>query len=242
MAVAIDSTLVGVGNGNGVNSYALSGFSTGGTNRLVLVMSDESQAASTITSVTATGLTFTKILSQATTGGGQDEIWGAWAAAQQTNVVITINFTGSNFPQCAGQTLCLSGTDLTGTVAAAIGATGSNTANGTGPSQAVTTTRANSLVVALMGQQSNRTLTAGASQTLQGTQVSAGGVSGSSAVYQNAVTASASTSVTMSGTWSGGAINYSILALEVLAPLNPSSKFPPPNALRPHAFSPGLAR
>lgn len=221
MAIVLDSTLVGTGGVNGANSNPLSNFSTGGTNRVVLVESDESQDASTVASVTATGLTFTK-LGSVNKGASQGnvEIWGAWAAAQQTNVAITINYTGSNFPQGAGRTECWSGTAdgsvLIANVVNSVAATGAF-GIGANPTVNITTTKANSQVVAAVGVDGSGGITAGSNQTLEGSNASLGGVSEVGALYQNANTAASGTVVTMNATLAVGA-SSGIVALEIFAP------------------------
>lgn len=223
--VLTDFTLVGAGNVNGANSIVLSAFSTLSVNRLVLVYSDESQDTATVSSVTATGLTFSKVASvNKGTSQGNVEVWGAWAAAKQTGVVVTVNYAGGVFPQAAARTVCYYNTDQTGTVAAAIGATGSNGANVISSiTQSITTTRANSLVVAAIGADSATGITAGSNQFNDGSTASAGSFSEISTQRQSAITASASTSVTMNATF-GATIAAGIIALEILAP----ASAPPP--------------
>lgn len=224
MAVTLDSTLVGTGSINGANSIVLSAFSTGGTNRLVLVLTDESSDPATVSSVTATGLTFVKVKSvNKGTSQGNVEMWGAWAAAQQTSVVITVNLTGTNFPQGSATTYCFSGTDTTGTVVATIGATSTFASlSSSAPTANITTTRNNSLCIAAVGCDINTTTTAGSGQTIDTNVISAGGFSEINSMRQSATTATSGTVVTMNAT-SVAVHPYGLLAVEILSPAGVSA-------------------
>lgn len=218
MALALDTTLVGSVSNNGSNSPVLSNFSTGGTNRLVLVLAAQSNDTAQISTITATGLTFSRVdrINNAV-GQGWTEVWGAWAASQQTNVAITANYAGGN-PQSGALTMCWSGTDLTGTVAAATGAVAHAGSGGSNnPSTSLTTTRANSRVIAAVGDIGNTTFTAGTNQTNN----NSAGTAGFGKVFdllQNADTAISGTSVTMNGTLGASQPN-GIVAVEIKAPV-----------------------
>lgn len=239
MAIAQDTTLVGSGNGNGVVTLILSNTSTGGADRLVLVLCCQSNDAGFVSSVTAAGLTFSLVSRiNNVAGQGWTEVWGAWAASQQTNTAITIQYPAGSFPQCAARTQCWSGTDATGTVAAAVGATNTaGSAGSTTPSVALTTTRANSRVVAAVGDIGNTTLTAGTNQTNDGNATSAGGFAKVFDLYQNADTAATSTSVTMNGTLGASQPN-GIVAVEVKAPVatTPTTTRPVNQPLKQHVL------
>lgn len=218
MALANDTTLVGTGSVNGANTITLSNFSTGGTNRLVLVYFDSSNDTGQVSSVTATGLTFTLVSKKNKAAGqGYCEIWGAWSASTQTNLVITVNTAG--FPQAAARTETWSGTDLTGTVAAAIGANIGQfgSAGSTAPTATITTTRDNSRVIGMVGTDSTQTITAGSNQTKTGSNASAGGFSTVASLIQNADTATSGSSVTINATM-GGSVPVGLISIEILAP------------------------
>lgn len=222
MAITADTTKVGAGSGNGVNSLALSSFSTGGTNRVVLVFSDESQDASTISGVTASGLTFSKVNSvNKGTSQGNVECWAAWAASQQTSVVITVTYTGSNFPQCNARTECWSGTGSgASSISGAIGNSGTGAGDTNAFSASLTTTRGGSQVVGAVGQDSNLTPTAGSNQTGIGTTDTSTTSSSISDFKQNSATANSGTNVTMNGTFVSATF-WGVVVVEVLAPSTP---------------------
>jgi len=218
MAVARDTTLVGTGTVNGGTSVALSNFSTGGANRLVLVTIDNSNGASNfvVSSVTATGLTFTLVSSiEKWPGFGHTDVWEAWASSTQTNVAVTVNFTGA--VQGAARTYCFSGTISTGVASAAIGAIATNNwfSNGNPTTVDVTTTAANSLVIASVGITGDTTLTAGTGQTNDGTTTLAGQEATNANLRQNSITATSGTVVTMNGTL-GTSKGWGIIGMEIL--------------------------
>ena len=227
MAVALDTTLVGAASVNGFATFVLSNFSTGGANRLVLVTIDNSNGASNfvVSSVTATGLTFslqTPSLEK-WPGFGHTEVWGAWASSTQTNKAVTVNFTGA--VQASARTYCFSGTVATGTPGAAIGAKATaNWFNNVNPTTVnVITTAANSLVIASVGITGDTTVTAGTGQTNDGTTSLAGQQSTVANLRQNAITAASGSIVTMSGTL-GASFGWGIIGIEILEGTAP----PPP--------------
>jgi hypothetical protein len=83
-------------------------ISTTGTNRIILVFvaTETITTARTVSSVSASGLTFAKrsgLGYTSNTGGylGNMECWWAYAAAQQTNLVITVTISGACDSGCA---------------------------------------------------------------------------------------------------------------------------------------------
>lgn len=224
MAVAHDQSATV--NFNGANSANVT-LSTAGTNRYIDIFSDVSNDTATISSITATGLTFVKIheISKGTNNGWISR-WRAFASTQLSSLVITVNYTGG-FPQGSVVASSYSGTDLTGTNGSgAVGATNSTTGlNNLTPSLAITTTRANSLVTGGFGQDSASAWTAGASQTINAQTASAGGFSTAAIERQNSVTGSSGSSVSMSAsTTSNNAFGLSVV--ELLAPSVGSIVFP----------------
>lgn len=213
MAVAFDTSVVG--GGNGVNSLALPAITTGGTNRMLVLVTHYSNATPTgITMSGGTGLSWTQLQARISPNGnsanGFFECYYALATATQTAQVITITYTGGGFPQVSAVLAAFSGTNLTGSNGAnAIGIKSTTTGTTANPSANLTTGTNNSLVLAGWGESSNAAFTAGSGQTNTTTATSTPGTTSSTVLErQNAVTATAGTVVTMNETlaavvWAG---------------------------------------
>lgn len=184
------------GQGNGTNAILLT-ITTTQPNEGIIVYSHVSNS-SAITSVTCVGVTFVKDGPTLLLVSGQMERWRALAASPLTGAIIQVNTTG--FPQQSAVAIAIKDVDTTGTNGSGfMGATLDSVGSGTSSlASAVTTTRANSLVIGGAGQTFDGTYTAGASQTQQATSSIVGGFSHIGGFTQNANTASSGTAVTMS--------------------------------------------
>jgi hypothetical protein len=211
MAVAYDTSVVG--GGAGVNSIALPAISTAGANEKLLCFSHESQNADNISSITGgSGITWTFVAKEQPnhdTNTGWVEIWEAYATAQLSSVVFTVNYTASNFPHASAIIAAFSGAKnaVVGTSNTAIGNSGS-------PSVNLTTTATNSLVVGCWGSASANTGTAGSNQTI--VEENGGSFSIVDFSRQNAVTSSSGSSVTINGTMTS--TEWAAVCCEVLDP------------------------
>lgn len=222
MAVALDTSAIATGGANGANSATSTSFTTSAVNEVIYVLSDTSNDSATVSSISNTsGLTWVKIDSiNKGASQGWVEVWRAFAASIISTQTVTVNYAGG-FPQANIIVVPASGVDTTGTSGSgSVGATNKASANSTLPTTSVTTTRPGSLVIAAVGQDSNNSLTAGASQTKQTAKTTASALfSIINLLTQNANTSSSGTSVTMNGTFAGSA-PWGIIAVEVLAPVS----------------------
>lgn len=218
MAIAVDQSAHQ--NVNGSNTCTVN-MTTSGSGRFLLLTSHVSNSASTVSSITDAAATWVKILEiqEVATTGGWVSVWRTLASGTYSGGSITVNYAGG-FPQASVVVTAYTGTDTTGTNGSgAVGASNSATAGGTAPSVNVTTTRANSLVVAGVGQDSGITWSAGSGQTINDQTLSAGGFSTLAQFRQNSVTANSGTAVTMNATSSSSA-SEAIIGVEILAPVS----------------------
>jgi len=235
MAVSIDTSVVG--NGNGVNSVAFASLTTTGHNELLI-------AAFHVSNTTPSGVTFdgpftwSRIGTFITIPNAGGRMFLYWARSQQpiAGQTLTATFTGGGFPQSSQILLACGGTRIS----EPLGAISNNTATSTSVSSSVTTTRANSLVIAFAGQTGNQGMAPGTSQSEANETASVGGVSTLNATYQDSATASSGTSVTMD-TSIAISDDMGMYAIELLVD-SPSKPLFRPNQLRPRAFAPGIAR
>lgn len=185
-------------------------------NTVLLAFINISKDAQTVSSVTATSLTW-QLVARANTQAGSSEIWSAFSPTPFTNRTITANFSGS---VVSGNLLVTSivGADITGSNGSgAIGATNTGSTTSAAPSLNITTTRANSWVwaTANTGTASPGTVTAGSNQTLirllgDGTNACGGWV-----WRQNSITGTSGTTVT-SNTTTPTTDNCNIAVVEIL--------------------------
>ena len=212
-APAHDATVSG--SGNGVNSWTLPGLSTAGTNRAVYLACHTSNSNSI--TPTSTNLTFVQIgTDMSLSGNGKMRVFRAFAASQLSSEVITLTTSGN--PQSSAVATSISNPDTTGSSGSgATGATNTFTSGGSSaPTAAVTTTRADSLVISFICQTANQSVTAGTNQTINATS-SNPGFSGSSSERQNSGTAVSGTSVTGNATL-GGSVACGLITIEVKSP------------------------
>lgn len=211
-----DTTVVGSANGS--NSWTMPALSTGGTNRLVIVMTHTSNTSDAVPS--SPNLTFVKIGSSFTfAGNGQMQVYRAFATAQLSSEVITI--TGTGFPQVTAVAATFSNTDSSGSSGSgAIGATNThNSGSANASSAAVTTTRNNSLVIGCFAETANFLISAGTAQTQTG-EATGVSFSRSEIEKQDSITANSSTSVTNNVGY-GGTTAVGGMVIEILTAMGP---------------------
>jgi hypothetical protein len=185
------------GSGNGTEFFTTGAMTTSGGNNLVVCGVHTTSNAGPVSSITATGMTFTKATSTqvgATTGNGEVEVWTATTSAQIVATTFLIQFSNSQAPQSAGGCAAFTGTDQSGPTAA-IGNYGFYFADSSNIQATTTTSRANSLVIGVYGQARNISFTAGTGNTVAGQVASAGGFSSQATQYANANTANSGTVV-----------------------------------------------
>ena len=164
-ALSIDANVSTARSTSGTTIAAA--VSTTATNELLLALiaTDNVSGTTTITNVTATGLTWA-LVRRTNTQRGTAEIWRAFATTTLSNVTVTATISQS-LPASI-TVLSFKGVDTSGTNGSgAIGATGSGNAASGPPTATLTTTRAGSLVVGVGNDWDNaiaRTL--GPNQTL----------------------------------------------------------------------------
>lgn len=182
-------------NGNGTNSGAFGALTTAEANEVLICTLDFSNT--TPSGVTFDGtLTWTQLgsaISKPNVAGKVFHYW-ALAASVQSAVTFTATFTGGGFPQWSGTIMAWKGCDPSSPIGDHQTGTANNT---TAVSATVTTTRANSRVVAGTGQTGSNAMSPGSGETEATEVASAGGFSTSNATYQTSITSSSSTSVTM---------------------------------------------
>jgi hypothetical protein len=184
-------------------------------NELLLAIVALELGTVSVSSITGTGLTFTK-LGSISTQGGDCEVWYALAPTLISNVVVTAAYSGS---PASGNFMALgvTGIDLTSiTGSNAIGAiANANAAASSTPTVSLTTTRNNSWVFAVCNSSNTSKLTApgtGQSNLHDHTNST---TSSSLVMMQTAPTQTSGTSVTMSAS-SSTVTDWNIYAFEVL--------------------------
>jgi hypothetical protein len=112
---------------------------------LALIATDNTSGTTTITNVTATGLTW-QLVRRTNSQKGTSEIWRAFAATTLNNLTITATISQSVAASIT--VMSFKGVDTSGTGGSgAIGSTGSGSAINGAPGATLITTRANSIVV-----------------------------------------------------------------------------------------------
>lgn len=204
----------GSGSGNGAVTYTLTTI-TIAANSVVYVKTHVSNTGTAVP--TATGLTYVQVGSNLTSSNGISRLYRAFTSVQLTSNVTTITTTTN--PQSTATIDTYTGVDTTGTNGSgATGATNTFTSGGSSaPTANVTTTRDNSLVVAMAGETGALTWTAGGSQTIN-TTVAGPGFSTSASERHSSVTATSGTSVTGNFSLSGGGA-VDLFVVEILSPL-----------------------
>jgi hypothetical protein len=169
------------------------------------------------------------------TAGGEIFVYYARCVQPLNATSFTATFVNAVFPQCSGVIVAYKGVNLVNPIGATnTGTTGS----GTSVTAAITTTKNNSQCIGFGGTTSNNALSAKSGQTEVVETASVGGFSRCHWVYENSITASSGTGVTME-TDAAGTTSLANYAIELLAGDN--LRFSK-NSLRPHMFAPGLAR
>lgn len=231
---SIDTTVVQ--NGNGVNSFIFPALTTSAQNEILIAGFHFSNGNTT--AITFSGSLVWNLLAPSLTvptAGGEIFIYWTRTAQPLNAVAFTATFTNGNFPQCSGIIGAFKGANIadpvgnfnTGTVS-----------NGTSVTSAITTLKANSLGIAFTGQTANIAMAPGTDQTEANETTSVGTFSRCHMIYQNAVTPTAGTSVTMETT-TGSNASMAMYALELIDGARPSFT---EKKLRPYVFAPGLAR
>jgi len=230
------------GGANGVDTFTLT-VSTNNTNRWIIVAVHNSNSSVTNTTPSSTHLTFAQVGStQADGTNGSLQLWAAFASIQLSSEVITVSATPTgNGPVMSGIVAAYvncnvaSATDVTA---------GSKSSGANGLSQIITTLTDNDFCIAACGLTQSVAFVAGSKQTFAGT-FSEGAFSSVGLLEQNLLTGSPN-AVTMSYTLTGSPSDPVQIIAMGLKPSRPSF-YSPGNlinnsGIRPHAFSPGLAR
>src|SRR5262249_41813534 len=200
MAVAYDTSATGTNSGSTITMTAMS---TGGTNRLLILMF---HGSNTISAISGGSITWTKLM--AVTAG---EVWVAFANAQLSSVTFTITQSGSS--SSAAVISAYSGPNRRTGGIAFIGAfTTTRGPTGTWGSNSVTTTKPNSLVISCCG--CDTTVTLDANQTMNA-EATTGGTTRAAQARQNSTTASAGTSVTATYTYGGTPFSWAVVSIEI---------------------------
>jgi hypothetical protein len=185
-------------------------------NTLLLAFMSIPDDAATISSLTATGLTW-ELVARSNAVTGSCEIWRAMSPTTFLGRTVTINFSGSvvsaNFVF-----MSMLGADMTGVNGSgAIGTTNTASTSAAAPSINLTTTRDNSWVWAMASESSVGigTITPGSNQFVVRALTDATNVAGSWTWRQTAITPTAGTNVTMNTT-NPTTANCNVVAVEIL--------------------------